>query len=282
MATERLNPLNDFLFLKMMGEKGDEVQLLGFLNAVLGQSGKSKLKSVEILEDRVITPEILGDKTSILDVRAQAEDGTKVNIEVQLRNLGDMDRRSLFYWSKEYSRQIKAGEHYIELPDVIAINIVNFDCIPSKSFHACFHLWEDTEKDLMLTDAMEIHFIDMVKFRHLRDNIIKGDRNFLNDPLHRWLTFFDKNSPAELIEEVIKMDMAIQKAQERTVFITQDEVSMTEYIRREMALSDWNSAINYHTREAKKETALKMKADNMTMEQIIKYTGLTESQINDL
>jgi len=29
--TERLNPLNDFLFFKVMGEKGNEVQLLGFL-----------------------------------------------------------------------------------------------------------------------------------------------------------------------------------------------------------------------------------------------------------
>jgi hypothetical protein len=28
---ERLNPLNDFLFLKIMGEKGDEEQLLTLL-----------------------------------------------------------------------------------------------------------------------------------------------------------------------------------------------------------------------------------------------------------
>jgi hypothetical protein len=33
---ERLNPLNDFLFLKLMGEEGNEVQCLAFLNAVLG------------------------------------------------------------------------------------------------------------------------------------------------------------------------------------------------------------------------------------------------------
>jgi len=33
---ERLNPLNDFLFLKLMGEEGNEVQCLSFLNAVLG------------------------------------------------------------------------------------------------------------------------------------------------------------------------------------------------------------------------------------------------------
>ncbi|MDR2069380.1 MAG: hypothetical protein LBP71_05875 [Spirochaetaceae bacterium] len=32
---ERLNLLNDYLFVKVMGKKGDEEQLLGFLNAVL-------------------------------------------------------------------------------------------------------------------------------------------------------------------------------------------------------------------------------------------------------
>lgn len=40
MINERINPLNDFMFLKVMGEKGDEEQLLGFLNAVLERVGK--------------------------------------------------------------------------------------------------------------------------------------------------------------------------------------------------------------------------------------------------
>jgi hypothetical protein len=35
MDKERLNPLNDFAFQKALGEKGDEVQLMAFLNAVL-------------------------------------------------------------------------------------------------------------------------------------------------------------------------------------------------------------------------------------------------------
>ena len=148
MTTERLNPLNDFLFLKVMGEKGNEEQLLAFLNAVLGRAGENRLESVEILEDRAITPDILGDKASVLDVRARAGNGTRANIEVQLRNMGDMDRRSLFYWSREYTKHIKAGEDYIDLPNIIAINIVGFECVKSQKFHACFHLWEDTERDL--------------------------------------------------------------------------------------------------------------------------------------
>ena len=84
------------------------------------------------------------------------------------------------------------------------------------------------------------------------------------------------------IEEIVNMDTAIQKAHERAAFVRQDEAAMTEYIWREMALSDWNSAVGFHTRETAKEIARKMKADNMPLEQIIKYSGLTENQIKAL
>jgi hypothetical protein len=50
MATARLNPLNDYLFRKIMGEKGDEEQILSFLNEVLKQKVKNRLVSVEIIE----------------------------------------------------------------------------------------------------------------------------------------------------------------------------------------------------------------------------------------
>jgi predicted transposase/invertase (TIGR01784 family) len=282
MTKERLNPLNDFLFLKTMGEKGDEEQLLGFLNAVLGRAGDNKLQSVEILENRIITPEIMGDKTSVLDVLAQTESGTRVNIEVQLQNLGDMDRRSLFYWSREYSKQLKAGEKYIELPNVISINIINFEYINSKNFHACFHLWEDTEKDIKLTNALEIHFIDMVKFRRLGYNSEEGSKGFLDNPLNRWLTFFERSSPNELIEEVLKMDVAIRKANDMIDIVTMDEAAYREYLAREKDMLNRNSVIYYYTREAKKEVAQKMKADNLPISQIIEYTGLTEKQVLDL
>ena len=94
----RFNPLNDFLFFKVMGEKGDEKQLIGFLNAVLGRSGKQPIESVEILENKTFIKDILDGKSCILDILAVLQDRTKVNIEVQLRNKHNMDQRSLFYW----------------------------------------------------------------------------------------------------------------------------------------------------------------------------------------
>jgi predicted transposase/invertase (TIGR01784 family) len=297
MAKDRLNPLNDYLFLKVMGEKGDEEQLCAFLNAVLGCQGQDAIESLEIIENRAITAEVIGDKTSILDVRARTGRGERVDIEVQLRNLGNMDRRSLFYWSLEFSRGMEAGQDYRETPNVIAINIVNYEFMPQVPvFHTSFHIWEDTHREVLLTDALEIHFIDMVKFRRVEEKDIR------HDALHRWLTWFDKDSPQTLVEEVINMDRAIQKAQEKMVYISRDKEALRAYQMREMALSDWTSGINHARREGiqegiekgrregklegkleeKQEIARNLKAIGISLEQIVQITGLTEAQIREL
>ena len=147
-AIERLNPLNDYLFYKVMGIKGNEIQLLGFLNAVLGQSGKKTIKNLEIQDNNFFAADIINGKSCILDVRAILEDGTKVNIEVQLRNEHNIDRRSLFYWSRMYSESIEQGHDYKDLPNVIAINILDFDFPPGGNYHNSFHfafkLWSIT------------------------------------------------------------------------------------------------------------------------------------------
>ena len=253
----RFNPLNDYLFVKVMGEKGDEVQLLGFLNAVLDRTGNDRLASVEIIESKTFSAETLGDKSSILDVRAMLQDGTMVNIEVQLRNLGNMDRRSLFYWSKEFTKGIKAGQDYRELPNAIAINIINFQFLETENFHTVFHLREDNEHSLVLTDALEIHFLDMVKYRRqqrtVRPKVCGRRKDMENEPLHRWLAWLDENSPPELIAEVVGTDDTIKAAQERLVYVTGDDEAIRAYEMRQMALSDLTSYKNFAREEGLKE-----------------------------
>jgi len=231
-------PLNDFLFYKIMGEKGDEVQLLGFINAVLHRTGENRFNSVEILENKTFTPEVIGDKSSVIDVRAILQDSTRTNIEVQLRNQHNMDRRILFYWSKEYASSLEAGQNYSELPNVIAINIVNYDFPPLREVHTCFHLREDKHRDYVLTDALEIHFLDMVQYR-------KQWKGNVNDPLSRWLAWFDMGNGEELAAEAVKMDAAIEAANERMVYVTGDKEAIRAYERRQMALSDYNSTISF-------------------------------------
>ena len=284
---KRLNPLNDYLFGKYLGEEGDEEQLLSFLNAVLKRTRK-QVTLVKILENRVITADILGDKTVILDIRAIANDGIRINIEVQVRNAGKMDRRSLFYWSREYAKGIESGKTYDQLPNVITINIVDYEFLPIDDFHASFHLWEDQNKDFMLTDALEIHFIDMVKFRKLKDKNIKGDS------LHRWLTFFDKNTPADVLEEVISMEAAILKAHEKMSFLSSDPDTLRLYEMREMGAMDYASGVE-HARnegwhegrhegrhEAMNDIAKKLLELNTPITTISFSTGLDEMAINKI
>jgi predicted transposase/invertase (TIGR01784 family) len=196
---ERLNPLNDFIFLKVMGEEGDEEQCLAFLNAVLGSKSLKPVNLIKILENKTFTAEVVGDRANILDVRVETDSGEKVNIEVQLQDLHNMEKRTLFHWGREFTRSLSASDDYKDLPKVITINIVNFDNIKLDDFHTCFHLWEDDHHDYLLTDVLEIHFISMVKFRKLKA------KDIVKNPLERWLTFFDQKTPEETLQEVIQM-----------------------------------------------------------------------------
>jgi hypothetical protein len=65
-----------------------------------------------------------------------------------------------------------------------------------------------------------------------------------NDALCRWLTYFDENTPENKLTEVIKMDTAIQKANERLNFVTRDKDFLRNYHRRIMEESDRITEIN--------------------------------------
>jgi predicted transposase/invertase (TIGR01784 family) len=158
---------------------------------------------------------------------------------------------------------------------VIAINIVDFGLFPIEDFHTSYHLWEDRHKEFMLTDAFEVHFLDMVKFR-------KGKEHNLEDPLERWLVYFDRHSPGELVEEVIKMDSAIQLAQDKLEMIARDPELLRAYERYEKAASDWTTGVNGARREERREIARNLKAIGIPVEQIARGTGLDIEAIEGL
>jgi predicted transposase/invertase (TIGR01784 family) len=195
-----------------------------------------------------------------------------------------MDKRSLFQWSRTFSRSLKKGQDYRELPNVIAINIVNFDYLDTKGYHNCFRLRDEKERDIILTGALEIHFINMVRYRRLR----KEEK--LHDPLCRWLIKKKKNSPPKMVEEVLKMDSAIQAAHDRLDFIAGDDDAMDLYRRRFMAMCDRTSEMNYARDEGhriglaeghaegllqcREEIARSALAEGASIEFVQKITGL--------
>ena len=161
----KVKPLNDFIFKKVFGEKGNEDILISFINAVLKRTKKEKIVELEIIDNKQLTKELILDKTGIIDVRAKTSNGENIDIEVQLTDQGNMDKRTLFYWGKMYLENIKQGQDYTSLEKVITINILDFEFLGTETYQSSFHLWEDIEKDYMLTDVVEIHFLELPKFR---------------------------------------------------------------------------------------------------------------------
>ena len=222
-----------FIFKKTFGEEETKDNLIALLNAILSRKDRDKLVTLEIVENKELTPELIEDKTGIIDVRAKTEDGTQLEIEVQLTNQHNMDKRTMWYWGEMFSEGIKKGSDYKNLTKVITINIVDFEYIkiPNK-FHTTFHLWEDETKDYMLTDVVEIHFIEMAKFRKLKDKNLKEDK------LQRWLSFFSEDISNKELEELMDMDVDIKKAEEKIEYLSSDPKTIELYKARERSLHE--------------------------------------------
>ena len=275
---ERLKPLNDFIFKKTFGEEETKDNLIALLNAILSKKDRDKLVTLEIVENKELTPELIQDKTGIIDVRAKTKDGTQLEIEVQLTNQHNMDKRTMWYWGEMFTTGIKKGEDYKNLPKVITINILDFEYIkiPDK-FHTTFHLWEDGVKDYMLTDVVEIHFIEMEKFKKLRSKNLKEDK------LQRWLSFFREDISKEELKELMDMDVDIRKAEEKIEYLSSDPKTLELYKSREQSLHERANMISSAKDEGINEKAIEAATNllklGVSIDIIIKAIGLSEEKI---
>ncbi|MBK1810240.1 Rpn family recombination-promoting nuclease/putative transposase [Clostridium sp. YIM B02505] len=274
----RVKPLNDFIFKKVFGEKGNEDILISFINAVLKRTKKEPIVEIEIIDNKQLTKDIILDKTGIIDVRAKTLKGEHVDIEVQLTNQGNMDKRTLFYWGKMYLENIKQGEDYANLEKVITINILDFEFLGTNSYQSSFHLWEDIEKEYMLTDVVEIHFLELPKFRN------KKNKDYRENDIERWLMFLEKDISEATLKELMSLDTAIKKAEQKIEYLSSDEESMRIYYERERSLHERANMISSAEEKGKKDKAIEIAKNLINMkiplDQIISATGLTEEEIN--
>ena len=118
---EKFNRLNDLYFKKLLGDKKRKNLTLSFLNGILNKDDENYFTDITFL-DKDNEPLTLDGKLSKLDIRADLNDGTQVDIEVQVCPFKLMAERSLYYWSKMYSEQLEKGAEYKKLKKAIQSN----------------------------------------------------------------------------------------------------------------------------------------------------------------
>jgi predicted transposase/invertase (TIGR01784 family) len=210
---ERISPRVDLAFKKIFGVEENKDLLISLINSIVSE--EDQVADVTLLNP--YNPKnFKSDKLSILDIKAKGIDGKRFNIEIQIRDDADYDKRALYYWAKLYTEQLRASQGDSSLSKTIGIHILNFTSIPNvKNYHNVFHI---TEKDTGIAyfKDLELHTIELNKFspdanEELVDIVAK-----VRNSLDMWSAFLTRNDllkpdnlPKELSNDKLKKALTV-------------------------------------------------------------------------
>ncbi len=274
-----LDPKNDFVFKRISGSEENKDILLAFLNRTFMEAGEPPLTEI-VLMNPYTDKDSPRDKQSIFDIQAKTAEGKLINVEMQLFNKYDNEKRTLYYWSKQYAGQLEEGQSYKRLRKCVTINILNFSILPNYRYHSVFHLRED-HSGITLIDDIEIHIMELSK---LNTQNIPNEGGLLN-----WLLFLKSEDTTNW--EVLKVnEPALGKAMTALEYLSQDAEARRLYEMRQKALHDEASMLEGARTEGESIGNLKGKMEvaanliNMGMDvpAVSKATGLPVEELNKL
>ena len=278
-----LKPTNDFVFKRIFGVQKNSDLLKDLLEAILPDI---KIKKVKVNKDVSLERKQIAEKLGILDVIATLNDNTIVNIEMQVKDPYNTIERSLFYGTGIYHENLFSGQDYAEVPRSISIWITDYNVFDEGPFHEIAKIKRDYE-NIVLTDKLELHYIQLPKFRKKCKRI--------SSKLEEWLSFIKYDNMEEL--HMIKNEK-IKKAEEELEYLTGDEeAKRLAYLREKAIRDEYNSnsmarkigleegiqkGIQKGKIENRKEIAKKMLEENIDIEIIAKITTLSVDEIKKL
>ena len=151
----------DIVFKMVFADPKMAPALAALLTAILRPP--SPITGVEVLNPE-IPRRIANDKLAVLDLLVLLEDGTRVNVEMQLTDPGRTWVRAPFYWARVHSDQATRGKDHIELKPTIVIFIVNFVQFKHLTGQA-HHIFELRHRDdpNLRHPHMRIDFVELPK-----------------------------------------------------------------------------------------------------------------------
>ena len=275
-TVERLPLTNDYVFKRVFAKEGNENILKDLLEAVLD----IKIEKVEV-QNPEIQKEAIEDKLSVLDIKAQLDEKTIVDIEMQMTNEHNIKYRSLVYLSKNVAGQLQIGKEYAELKKSIVINFLNFEYYRRNSYHQVARMkFEKTRED----EYVEMHFIELPKFKKKNPGV--------ENKIEQWLwTIIGEEEKIEMAE---KDNKEIKKAIEIVDTMSMDKRERELYEARLKGEFNYSISINVAKNEGReegeqigkkktqKEIVKKMLSKKMPIEEIIEIIGLTRKQIENI
>ena len=203
---EIISPKMDFVFRELMED--DEVRRYFICDAL-------NMSVEQVKETRLGNPFLRRRhrkmKLGILDVKVFLQDGTRINLEMQLRRQKFWEKRSLYYLAKMYVDILFVGEHFDRLRRCIGISILDFNLTEDERYHSVYRMRDENGKDY--SDLLELHIIELRK-------TLTG-----NSRLDDWIRLFNAET-----EEDLHMIKTKNAGVQRAKYVLQ-EMSLTEAMR---------------------------------------------------
>jgi len=274
----KLNPKIDLVFKKIFGTEHNKNVLKSLINSILPQDE-------QVVELTIKNPynetDFVGDKLSVVDIKATDENGKWYDIEIQIKEQKYYGKRAIFYHSEIYGNQLSEGDTYDKLRKTIIISILDFDYFlkDKRYFRRCCYKDFETGELYPELDYADLYFIELRKF----DNDLKN----IKTTLDRWITFLNKATeyekdtlPSELNEpEIIQAFDTIE-----TMNLNTKEREYYEAEKKVMRDRDAQimTAVENAVDNTKMEIVIKSVEAGLTNEVIKKITDLNEMQINEI
>ena len=260
--------------------------LKDFLNAVLTDSDYPPLCEVRVRNPHNLSAGI-NQRESILDVKATDESGRLFDIEIQAIEDTRFTERTLYYWAEIYAKQIKRGESFDMLKPVICINVLNFILDRRHNdVHSEYHIVNKRHPNLALSGAFGIHYLEIPKF--------KGTGKPVKRALYEWLAFLKDGANEEVFMEYLINDPHVLRAEEKFKNFTlippeQDAyeahmkwVSMSKDLVADSFTKGVAEGKSSGKEEKARETAINLKKEHISVEIIMRATGLSKEEIENL
>lgn len=282
-----INPFTDYGFKRLFGEEPNKDLLMDFLNELL------KEEQGQIVELQYLKNENLGNtklnRKAVFDLYCTNEKGERFIVELQKSKQKFFKDRTIYYSTFPIQEQAKIGSEWdFKLQKVYTIAILDFIFDEDKSEPDKYRY------DVKLSDMdTQKVFYDKLMFIYLEMPKFNKKENELKTRFDKWLY---------VIKNLHKLDRIPDDLRE-TIFLKLFETAeiasfnKEEYQAYEDSVKyyrDLKNSIDYAKEVARKEgreegekrkqidIAKKMIQDNMSIDVIIKYTGLSESEINKL
>lgn len=272
---KRFSPKMDIIFQAIFGEVGSENITKDFLEKIL----KRKIEKISLDKNPILRKELKDDKLGVLDIITELDGKEKCNIEMQLIDKNNIIERILYYWSRMYTKQIRAGEDYKKLEKTIVILIADFNIkgLEELAYHSVWKIIEtNSAKKLILTEKFELDIIELTK--------ISGKENE-KDQLLDWLMFLE-NPESERVARRMEENENLKEAVEKLDRISEDEKMQRIIELREKAIRDehaiYAKGVDDGIEKGTKQIAKNLLKADVEIEVIIKATGLTKEEIEKL